>query len=54
MRKFASMILVIEAETIAILEGLSCLEEIQVCSAVIESDSLLSVNAINVFYQFFL
>lgn len=43
-RKFAGLTQVVEVETIAILEGLSWLEDLQVNTAIIESDSLLSVN----------
>lgn len=54
MRKFAGSIQVIEAETIAILETLSWLEDLQVKTSIIESDSLMSVNAINMSYQNYL
>lgn len=53
-RKFTGMISVVEVETMAILKGLSWMEELQLCSVVIESDSVLSVNAINKSYHNFL
>lgn len=53
-RKFAGSIQIVEAEIIAILEGLSWLEELQVNTSIIDSDSLLSVNAINRSYQNYL
>lgn len=50
-RKFAGIVPVIEAETMAILKELSWPEEFQVSSTVIESNFLLSVNVINKSYQ---
>ncbi|XP_017233563.1 uncharacterized protein LOC108207639 [Daucus carota subsp. sativus] len=53
-RKFAGSVQVVEAETIAILEALSWLEDLQVSTGVIKSDSLLSVIAINRRYHNYL
>lgn len=44
---FAGQVQVVEAETIAILEGLLWLEDFPPRPTIIESDSLLNVNAIN-------
>lgn len=46
-KKVAGAVKVVEAETTAILEGLIWLEELPIGPVIIESDSLLSVNAIN-------
>lgn len=53
-KKSAGSVQVVETETIAIFEALAWLEELQVSSAIVESDSLLSVNAINKSYQNYL
>lgn len=53
-RKLPGSVSFVEAEMVAILEGLSWLEELQVYEAITESDSLLSVNAVNQEYQNYL
>lgn len=46
-RRFAGVVQVVEAETIAILEGLLWFEELPATNITLESDSFLNVRAIN-------
>lgn len=49
--RFRGSVQVVEAEVMAIFEALRWIEELQVAEVIIESDSLLAVNAVNKDYM---